>query len=150
VLVAGQFLVERRLVRRREALAAVGTRHADPGEAGVEEPALHLPVVGDGGELLLPRDAPEPHRHLRGEGLEVRTHPGARPLPEALDVLDLVGAHAASSCCRKSVIRCRCCAGVPNSARSTLSRRRKRCRSCSYVSPIPPCSWKQSWRSSAP
>ena len=53
VLVADQLLVERPLVGRGEALAAVGAREADAGEAGVEEHALELAVAGDLGELLL-------------------------------------------------------------------------------------------------
>src|SRR5256885_13295851 len=151
MLVAGELLVERRLMRGREALTAVLPRYADTGEPGVEEAPLDLAVMRDVGQLLLLGNELERADHaLRRCGAEVRTDPRSGSRPERLDVFDLWLAHWCAPSSTMSAIRCRCSAGVPSSARSTVSRRTNKCRSCSNVTPIPPCICTQSCTSSAP
>src|SRR5690606_20625067 len=122
---------------------------------------LQLAVAGDGRQLLLVGDPTPQRRRLGGRRLEVGADPGPRPLPEALDVLDLgvavggdrglLARHAARSLSTTmSATRWRWSAGVPNSVRFTVWRRRNRCRSCSNVTPMPPCSCTQSCSSSDP
>ena len=162
VLVAGQLLVQDHLVCGCQALATVGARDADAGQAAVEQHALELAVAGDRGPFgLFVATESLPPQLLQGDlpkgGPDVR--PG--PVPKALEILDVLGAwrllggdraHAAtaSRASSRAAIRWRWSAGVPITARSTVRRRRNRWRSCSNVTPIPPCICTQSCTSSAP
>ena len=90
-LVAGQLLVQHRLMGRGEPLTAVGTGEADAGQPGLEEHALDLPLPCDRGQLLLVVAvvAERPDRGVRGEGGQVGARERTRPLPEGLEVLHL-------------------------------------------------------------
>ena len=81
ILEADQLLVQRLLVGRGEALSAVGRRDADAGEAGIEQHALDLAIVGDLGELLLVGAvvAENPGQAAGIDRLEVGADPASGP-----------------------------------------------------------------------
>ena len=123
------------------------------GEAGVEEHALHLAVARDRGQLLLVGALVAEGHQGRPDGLQVgsRIHARARAR-KASSVSSLVGAHAGlllglDEVGEAPAVLARACR---SSARFTVCRRRKRWRSCSKVTPMPPCICTQSWSSSAP
>ncbi len=105
-LVAGQFLVERGVVRGCEALAAVLGWEADAGEAGVEQHPLHRTVAGDGGEFLFVGADVAKREQRRSDVVQVCPDPFTGPLAEALDALDV---------CHNTIsaMRWRWSAGVP-------------------------------------
>src|SRR4051812_6117531 len=108
MLVAGELLVQCSLMCRRQALSALLGRHADAGEPGIEHPPLDLAVVRDVRQLLLLGDDLERTDDRLGRSrAEVRTDPGASPLPERLDVLDVVLGHVTSLASTMSVMRWR-------------------------------------------
>ena len=145
-LVVAADRVERLLIREIQSQTAVFTREADTGEAAGVQPLLQLggPVpaalLGAHRERRVLRvDA----RHvlgqpLRGPGGEFGDRLGARRGVQ-------VGHAVASSSRRLIAYTARWwSSGEPNIARYRAARRRYRCRSCSQVTPIPPCSCTQS------
>ena len=100
VLVQPDLLVERVLVSRRQALASVLFRKADPREPGVEQPALQLPMMCDLRELFVvvsPDWAiviPAPGRSARG--MLSASHVRSRPRKFSTDST-LALSHCASS-----------------------------------------------------
>src|SRR3954454_5082544 len=108
MLVAGELLVQGSLMCGRQALSAVLGRHADAGEHSIEHPPLDLAVVRDVRQLLLLGDDLErTDDRLGRSGAEVGADPGAGPLPERLDGLDVVLGHATSLSSTMSVMRWR-------------------------------------------
>jgi hypothetical protein len=114
-LVADDLLVERALVRGREALAAVLRREADAGEARFVVLLLEVARLRDQGELLFFGLAGAVVASQRWALFDVRGEPCARTLAKRFNTLHVGGTHRRASlggghaacASRKLVIRCR-------------------------------------------
>ena len=149
-----------RLVRGRQPLSAVLARNADPGEPRVEEHALQLSIVRDRGQLFARRSSPACVNSVRSSTgrrlarIQARARAGGSCSTSS--TRRLVRSRAALMPRQPSAAR-RAWRGAGDgrpacrrSARFSVTRRRKRWRSCSKVTPIPPWICTQSCTSSAP
>ncbi len=114
--VSAELFVQRALVISAEALPAVLAREGDARQAGIEQPALDLPVVLEIEPLLLLAEVQQRRAVLLvgAQPAQVGLDPGARPLPEILDGFKRF-AHAESfpALTSRAARRCRCSGGVP-------------------------------------
>ncbi len=131
-LVISAFLVERLLILVIQTQPTVFAGKADTGETAVVEPLLQFPGS-------LPRALVVAMRGRRGGRVDAR-HVLGQPNPgPGAELLDGLGHHADLAASFQAYTARLCSSGVPNMERYNATRRRYRCRSCSQVTPIPPC-----------
>ncbi len=144
--VLARLVVEGLLVGVGQTQTAVLPREADAGEAAVVEHLLEFP--GTRPRFVLA--AVDVGKVVRVDGRHVLGKPRPCAFGELGDRLVGIGAYrcrlgheADSNALVSAYTRRLCSSGVPNMERYNVVRRRYMWRSCSHVTPMPPCNWTQ-------